>query len=466
MTLTSALRTATSALAGNAKHASILARNVAGVGDPNYVRRDAVISTQLYGGIKVDTQRNVQRSLYSSAISSNANAANANTVKSGIDQLAFSIGIDDFANSPASMLGDLKEAVELAAAAPSNPSTTSALIERGRTFATNLNILYSEVTAGRGSADKEIASSVDKLNSLLGQLETINDQIVLGSHSQDDVLDSVDIRDEILEQMSHEVGLKIVPRDHNDIMVLTSNGLMLFENKARSVSFQPTASFGPNTTGNSLFIDGVAASGDEPWLPVTTGRLGGAFKVRDEILVNQQNQYDEMARAVVELFGEEDQVNGIKPKLAGMFTWDGGPTVPPPGILEAGIASTIRINDLVDPQSGGDPTLVRDGGINGDTDYIYNATGGGGYSDHLYDLASGFDESTTFAPLAGLLPNQSLSDFAASSLDWLNLIRQEAHNNSSYQTELSIQYSNAYQNDAGANLDAEMSKLLEDERAY
>ena len=115
--------------------------------------------------------------------------------------------------------------------------------------------------------------------------------------------------------MSHEVGLKIVPRSNNDVMVLTSNGLVLFESKARTVSFQPTASFGPNTTGNSLFIDGVAASGDEPWLPVTTGRLGGAFKVRDEILVNQQNQYDEIARAVVDLFGEEDQVNGVKPKL-------------------------------------------------------------------------------------------------------------------------------------------------------
>jgi len=89
-----------------------------------------------------------------------------------------------------------------------------------------------------------------------------------------------------------------------------------------------------------------------------------------------------------------------------------------------------------------------------------------GYSDHLYALASGFDASTTFAPSAGLLPNQSLTDFAASSLDWLNSTRQSAHNNSGYQTELSIQYSNAYQNDAGANLDAEMSKLLEVERAY
>jgi len=466
MTLTDALRSATSALAGNAKQASMLSRNVAGVGDPNYVRRDAVVSTQLYGAIKVDIQRNVQLSLYNSSIASNANAANAITVKNGIDQLVYSIGIDDFANSPASMLGDLKEAVELAAAAPSNPSTSSALIERGRTFATSLNDLYSQVLSGRADADKEIASSVDKLNSLLGQLETINEQIVKGTKSQQDVLDSIDIRDGILEQMSHEVGLKIVPRADNDIMVLTSNGLMMFETTARDISFQPTASFGANTTGNSLYIDGVAASGDEPWLPVTTGRLGGAFKVRDEILVSQQNQLDEIARSVIDLFGEEDQVNGVKPKLAGMFTWDGGPAVPTAGVLEPGIAASIRINELIDPQSGGDSALIRDGGINGDADYIYNTTGGGGYSDHLYALASSFDDTTSFAPLAGLPTSQSLTDFAASSLDWLNASRQAAHNDANYQSELSLQYNNAFQSEMGANLDAEMSKLLEVERAY
>jgi len=466
MTLTNALRSATSALAGNAKHASILARNVAGVGDPNYVRRDAVVTTKLYGGIKIDVQRNVQRSLYNSAISSNADAANANTVKNGVDRLIYSMGIDDFGNSPASMLGDLKEAVELAAAAPSNPGASSALIEHGRTFATAINGLYSEVLASRADSDKEIASSVEKLNSLLAQLETINEQVVKGTQGQQSVLESIDIRDGILEKMSHEVGLKIVPRGDNDIMVLTSNGLVMFETNARTISFQPTASFGPNTTGNALYIDGVAASGDEPWLPVTTGRLGGAFRVRDEILVNQQNQLDEIARSVIELFSEEDQVNGLKPKLTGMFTWDGGPAVPPVGVLQVGIAGTIRINALVDPQSGGDPMLVRDGAINGDADYLYNSTGGSGYSDHLLNLASSFDDTTTFAPLLGLLPNQSVNDFAASSLDWLNSTRQAAHNISSYQSELSIQYSHAYQSDAGSNLDTEMSKLLEVERAY
>ncbi len=59
-----------------------------------------------------------------------------------------------------------------------------------------------------------------------------------------------------------------------------------------------------------------------------------------------------------------------------------------------------------------------------------------------------------------------MTQFAASSLDWLNSTRQSAHDVANYKGELASQYSNAYQSEAGTNLDTEMSKLLEVERAY
>ena len=466
MTLSSAIRSATSALSGNAKHASILSRNIAGVGDPNYVKRDAVITTQLYGTIKVDTQRYVQRALYDSSIFATAEAENANVVKNGIDKLAFSIGIDDFSHSPASLLAGLRDSIDLAAAAPSNIGAASTLVENGRIFASNLNQRYTEVLSMRAAADKEIDSSVKSINSLLGQLETINDRIIQDTHIGRDVFDSLDVRDQIIDKLSSELSLKILPRDNNDIVVMTGNGLILFEKRAREVSFVATPSYGAGTIGNSLYIDGVPASGDEPWLPVTTGRLGGNFKMRDEILVNQQNQLDEIARAAIELFAEEDQTGGVKPKLSGLFAWAGSPAVPPTGVLAPGIAGSIRVNTAVDPQAGGNPYLIRDGGINGDPDYISNISGGTGFSDRLFALSASFETQVLFDPQAGLPPTQSLSGFAASSLDWLNSTRQSAHNEAGYRSELSLQYTSAYQNASGTNLDDEMSKLLEVERAY
>ena len=241
----------------------------------------------------------------------------------------------------------------------------------------------------------------------------------------------------------------------------------MFEKSPRSVSFQHTPSYGATTPGHALYIDGVQASGDEPWQPVTSGRIGGYFELRDEVLVSQQKQLDEISRSLIDTFGEQDKsVSASKPKLAGLFSWSGDPSIPDSASLEPGISETIRINALVDTQSSGNPRLIRDGAINGDSDYNYNLTGGSGFSDRLMELVSAFDEISTFDASAGLPVSQSIIGFSSSSLDWLNSQRQTAQNSATYLSELSQQFIHAYQSESGTNIDTEMSKLLEVERAY
>ena len=180
--------------------------------------------------------------------------------------------------------------------------------------------------------------------------------------------------------------------DDNGIMITTSSGAMLFDTQPREVSFEPIASYGPNTTGNELIVDGVTVSGPNATLKINSGKIAGNLELRDNFLDGQLTQLDEMARGLVEMFAEEDQTSGGKAALAGLFTWSGGPTVPTSATLEKGIAWTLQVNPLVDSQQGGDPTLLRDGAINGDADYTYNTTGASGYSDRLLQLSDAFDE--------------------------------------------------------------------------
>ncbi len=467
MTLTSALRTATSALAANAKQVSVLSRNISGLGDENYVRRNAAVSTGAYGSVRVDTQRYVNRSVYDASILASANSVGANVVAAGLDHLVQLQGGNDFSYSPAHLLNDMMQATELAANSPSDNAILTSLVEQARTTATSLNHLYDEVLSMRASADRQINESVASLNNLLGQLETVNNQIVSGTAVGQDVFDSIDIRDQILVQISDEIGIKVIPRGNNDIMVLANNGLLLFEKVPRSVSFQSTPSYGPTTTGGTLFIDGVPASGSNASLAIDSGRISGNLALRDDILVEQQRQLDEVSRSLIELYAESDQsVAGTKPQSAGLFTWSGGPGVPGSATLEPGIAMSIQINPLVDSQQGGDPSLIRDGGINGDLDYVYNSGGGTGFNDRLFELSTAFSTLTTFDPQAGLPASQSLLDYASSSLDWLNGTRQSALATKNYSQELAIRYKETLQNETGPNLDFEMSRLLEVERSY
>ncbi len=466
MTLTDALRTATSSLSASSQQVSVLSRNIAGVGDPNYVRREANQYSGSFGTTRVETQRIVNQSVFKASTLANADAAKANAVATGIDRLALLQELGNFSYSPAKLLGDLQQAAEFAASSPSNSAALSSFVETARTVSSALNSASGEILSLRANADKEISNSVTNINALLEQLDGVNEQIVHGTKLGDDVFDNLDIRDEILTKLSDEIGISTVSRENNDIIVMTSNGVLLFEGRPRTVSFQPTPAYGPNTVGNPLIIDGVTTSGANATLPINSGKIAGNLELRDTVFVQQQNQLDEIARGLIDIFAEEDQTGGGKPKLAGLFTWSGGPTVPASGTLEPGIANSLSINPLVDPQAGGNTTLIRDGVINGDVDYLYNTNGGAGFSDRLFALASVFDTGLTFDPASNLPTNQSLTDFAASSLNWLNASRQSATNNEQFQTGLAAQFKESLQNETGPNLDFEMSRLLEVERAY
>ena len=124
------------------------------------------------------------------------------------------------------------------------------------------------------------------------------------------------------------------------------------------------------------------------------------------------------------------------------------------------------MDPLADPQVGGSPALIRDGAINGDLDYLYNIDGHAAFSDRLYELSANFDVTLTFDASAGLPASQSLNAFASTAVDYLNAQRVVAQNESSYRSELSTQFEQSLQTQSGPNLDYEMSRLLEVERAY
>ena len=126
------------------------------------------------------------------------------------------------------------------------------------------------------------------------------------------------------------------------------------------------------------------------------------------------------------------------------------------------------INASVDPAQGGDPTLLRDGGISDtdNSDYTYNPTGAAGYTARLHQLSAALTTPMSFAPSAGLAPErddhrlrQRLGELAASR-------QPAASTNAAYQQSLLTQASAALSNATGVNLDAELTNMLTIESSY
>ncbi|MBL4726891.1 MAG: flagellar hook-associated protein FlgK [Rhizobiaceae bacterium] len=465
MSLNSALRIATGSLAGTSQRVSTLSKNIAGVGNPNYVRRESVVTSGTAGIQSIEITRYVNQSMMRATLSSTSNASYQGVLAGGIQQLAVLLDADGFAGSPAAMLGDLESTLQLASSAPADIATLTSLVETAKSTVLSINSSYKQTLEMRAQADNGIEASVTNINRILSQIKIANDSIVTGTRVGDDVMDFMDSRDALIRELSEEIGINVRPRSDNDVLITTDSGVILFETQPRSVEFSNQPVYGPNTVGNELYIDGVPVTGANSPMAISSGKIVGHFEMRDDVLVKHQNQLDEFTRGLIEVFAETDQVGG-KPPLAGLFTWSGGPAIPATGTLTPGMGQTLQINALVDPSQGGDLALIRDGGINGDPDYIVNTAGSSGFSDHLLDLAARFDVPSTFDAQTGLLTAVSLRTFAATSLDSLQTIRQTSASAFEYQSSLQESYMTALLNESGPNLDYEMSKLLEAERAY
>ncbi len=467
MSLSASLNTALSSLATTADQTSILSRNVARAGDTTASRKSAeVITIPGYGVRLASVTRVVNVALFNNVLESTSTSAGQRAIADALQQLEQTVNDTELDASPAALLEKLNDALQRYASAPDSLATAQAAVAAARDVVTSLNDATDLIQKVRAQADADIAGSVDNLNTLLARFETVNNEIVKGSRTGSDVTDYLDQRDQILRQISEEVGIKTITRADNSMAIFTDSGVTLFDVSARAISFQPTASYSAATTGNAIYADGVPITGSSAVMGVGSGRLNGLVKVRDDLAVTYQSQLDEVARGLITAFAESDQsAIPALPDATGLFTWSGGPAIPPSGTLVPGLAASITLNTLVDPDQGGDATLLRDGGINGAA-YDYNTTNASGYTGRVNELIDKLNGAQAFDPAAKLSASTNLKSFASASVAWLEQSRSTASDDADYSETLLAQSAETLNKVTGVNLDEEMALMLELERTY
>ncbi len=211
-----------------------------------------------------------------------------------------------------------------------------------------------------------------------------------------------------------------------------------------------------------MLIDGVPLQPGTGANTNATGKLAAMLQLRDSVAVSMQAQLDETARGLITAFRE------TAPGLAdatGLFTWSGSPAVPPAGTLVNGLASQISLSLAVDPLTGGNPKLLRDGGINGGS-YIKNTGNNASYADLLIAYGDRIDENMAFSPAAGVNTSSSLSSFTNNTIGWFEGTRKQAAEATETKEALAMRTAEALSNETSVNVDVEMSLMLELEQAY
>ncbi|MEW7007054.1 MULTISPECIES: flagellar hook-associated protein FlgK [unclassified Lentilitoribacter] len=465
MSLSTALNIAQRSLSNTAMATNVVSRNVANAENPNYVRRAVQLESDSIAGAQVSKIARAQDEiLYRQNVSSIASESGQSTLVKSLDQLRIIFGTNDYELSPAVLAGKLRDNLSAYAAKPNEPTLAETAVASAEDLARSLQTASNQIQKIRTDMDTDIASDVAKLNDMLVQFETVNTAIKQGTATKVDVNDYLDEREMLIKEISKIVEVRPAVRSNNDVALYTMDGTTLFEKIPRSVTFEASPAYGASTVGNGIYIDGVPLQPGSGSNTSAGGSLQAKLQIRDDLAPMLQGQLDEIARGLITVYAEKDQTGGGAPDLPGLFTWSTG-TVPPSGTRVDGIAAMITVNSAVMSSAGGDPKLLRDGGINGAA-YVYNTTGAAGYSERLDNLVTGMGTPIAFDGTSLLGTSKGLIDFAADSIGWLELTRSDATSARDTKQAYNEQISRTLSNATGVSIDEEMSLLLTLEQSY
>lgn len=442
MSLSSVLNTAQSSLTNTSRQTSVVSRNITNAYNTDYTRRQAVLASTAPGARVVSITRAADAAL----MRQNSDALSVwhaqNTLMTGFERLSLSVNGVDNATSPAMRMGELQTALQTYSAAPGDRSLAVNVVNSSGDVVRALNGGTQAIQQLRTDADVEIKQSVDKLNSLLADLEKINTDVMTATRLGRDASESLDLRDGIVKQISELVPVTTQLRGDNDMVIFTKDGVTLFETVARKATFEPSPMLLAGQSGKQVYIDGVPLAAGEGGDTDAGGSIAGLLQLRDSIAPQMQGQLDALANALVEQFRQATGDDGL-------FTWAN-----PSGELRA---STIVVNDLYKA----DPTAVRDG-----TTGTLNPDANSGFTGEITRLMDAFDAERTFAGDGGIAGATTLSTYASASISWLENLRQLSSTAAEKKSATLARTSEALSNKTGVNIDDELAKLLELEQSY
>lgn len=457
MSLQAALNTAQSIFSNTGTQMQTVSKNISNANNSDYSRRSATLSTTTYGAFVSSVDRAENSVLDRTNLDSIADLSGQQTLYDGLEQLKSVLGGNEYETSPATYIAALRDSLQAYAALPSDNTLAQTVISDATDVANSLNAASDAVQTLRTDIDQQIDLQVTELNSLLEDFKTVNDAIKGGTASGKNVNDYLDQRDALTKQISEIIGVQSITRENNDMVLYTTDGTVLFETSPREVSFTPKTGYDATTTGNSIYIDGVALSAGSGGNTTAQGSLQAYLQLRDDVAPTFQSQLDELASGLISMFSDGTNT--------GLFSWSqptaSSPTSITSGTIYPGLSSTITVDPAYNTAAGGDASRLRDG-----YPVVSNTTGATGYTTLLEGYVDAMETGGTWDSGTELNTTLNILDFSSASIGWLEELRSTASESVETKEATQQRTSEALSNAVGVSLDEELSLLLDLEQSY
>jgi len=430
MALSSALITAKNSMRATASQISTVSQNLAGAHDPNYTRRTSQTLIDPSGAIYARVRREDAPHLLTNYITKSSAFAASATLANGVERIAAIHDANDYASSPARLLGNFRDSMQTYFNQYDQPGAGEAAISSAKNLVESLHYGNQELEKLRTDADRDIKACVDHINDSLAQFHELNEQIITAQTSGADLHALLDKRDALLKDLSADMAITSVIHDDGSMALYGVDGSTLYDKSPRRVEFAPSISLAAGVVAGMVSVDGVPLDHGSFNPQGGSGTIGGLLQLRDELAPKYQKQLDEIAAALTDMF------KGPPPLFL-----DGGNS------QVTGLAGRLEINPEFDVKAGGSPAKLGD-------------------RDTILALVDSFDKKRPFDPAADIKGEPNIIQFAERSIAWLETHHQQTSSQVEYHKTMFVRAAESLSNQTGVNSDEELALMLQLEQSY
>lgn len=310
MGLSSTLSNALGGMHASQRGIDVLSRNVANQGTPGYHRQSLIITETAYG-----TSAQVRTAELSRAFNEALEKQHLVAVSSSgfhtarasfLDRLQMHIGKPGAANSLDTLYTNFENALQAMATNPNDVTTRAGVLNTAQNLVAQLNLLSGVVQEMRTESEYQIANAVSDLNRNLKALADINIRILDLSQDETARLSLMDERDRLVAMVAENVDVRVSYRTDGTVALMTDTGVGILDVMPSEFTFtsggalSATSRFDQDPTQSGVgSLKLRTPSGLEIDLGaqnlLSSGKIAGLLELRDNSLINMQDQLDEIA---------------------------------------------------------------------------------------------------------------------------------------------------------------------------
>ncbi len=334
--------------------------------------------------------------------------------------------------------GALSELFSALSDLSNNPAGTTeriGVIAKARALGENLSQTRQILTSLQSNLDSDIQSAVQRVNNLTEQIASLNQQISNAEVAGETANDFRDQRQTLLQELTNLTGA--TAREDSKQLTVTIGGLLLVGG-ARFATFDSDA-VNPNGL-HSVTYRGPDGSSVDASALITSGKIGSVFAARDGQVQDVIDRLDLFSQTLVTQFNTQHALGFTLTGVAGgnLFT---------PIAATAGASANVQVGAAL----AADPRLVAAAAS-------ISALPG----DNRNALALIGLRSTNVAALGGV----TLEDNFLTLVGDVGARAQAAQSRADFQKNLLTNTQARRESTSGVNIDEEMIKLIQFQRAF